>query len=869
MPVAGGPQRAVNTHGAIQPDIQELLEYEKILNIHDQIFSGNHPRLKVPQHVIRKVTPRSVHTPPLPVAPALSTEAVAGLKSKVHPHPPNTNHTQVKNTLLNGSATTVAVDTISSGAPTGRVSTTKTTSEIDPIFLTKSDDLIRAEIQLQRQRIERQLREHLDQKRIEAKQKISLQESQPDFDVSDVLVKALELVKPISTSDIEGANANPVTTDSFDENSFYSSKAPDSPRNGEEDEPLPVPEQTRPMDIDDLDADAHADRHIDTVQQFDPGDRNLVDLEMNAPFNVADKRAPSPRSPGNTSVADIGLNHRNIREQPDIYDEPEYSPPGPDIPSNGGRDTGDFNTEGDVSHRRRSNLRTSDRGQDPRRVSSPSNDVRVVRNHITSPAAPQPSRVSPLAVSKVPSLPQNRHVRHDNDGGRSSILQGSARTSPEAPIQPLAPRKRRRIQETRDKARVVEARRIEDSPEPYIKPEPISPPPFVDVPPTIVRRRHPQDASTFVDIVSPRYSPVAERQEIGARGPVYEDRYNKGYDVESPIDLSAARGSPRVGYRRPVRDDQNLRRVASLQHARQSDYAHEYPEPVANFQPRFIRSTSYTVSDRSFQSEKARYFDEPTQPYARRYISADVSPTSTRFRDSYAEAEPGPRHMAPPPRRVVVDAQGNRYYESLAAPKVQPLQGTSTRLSKAEAYNNAQAPNGSVRATSIIDDGYRDRRYIHDMPPPQVAYRRASEYPRSVVADGRLYAREIDDRAPVIRSGSVQVLDYPPRHATYVEEPPFPREEVVRMSSVRPVPTRYEEHRETLQRMPSVRPSGREISVYVDDEPREHRGYAPVERPDYSVVRPMREERYYEDEDASKLSLDGTREVIHRLPRRY
>jgi hypothetical protein len=34
-------------------------------------------------------------------------------------------------------------------------------SEIDPIFLTKSDDLIRAELQLQRQRLERALRDQV------------------------------------------------------------------------------------------------------------------------------------------------------------------------------------------------------------------------------------------------------------------------------------------------------------------------------------------------------------------------------------------------------------------------------------------------------------------------------------------------------------------------------------------------------------------------------------------------------------------------------------------------------------------------------------------------------------------------------------
>src|ERR1700722_3918033 len=76
-------------------------------------------------------------------------------------------------------------------------------SEINPILLEKSDDLIKAEIQLQRHRLERALREQVEQRRLSLKASLQTSESLPDFDLSDVLSKALTIVHPSTAADVE------------------------------------------------------------------------------------------------------------------------------------------------------------------------------------------------------------------------------------------------------------------------------------------------------------------------------------------------------------------------------------------------------------------------------------------------------------------------------------------------------------------------------------------------------------------------------------------------------------------------------------------------------------------------------------------
>ena len=828
MAATSALQRPPGVNGTTHPDTKEVAEYQKILNIRDEIFSGSHPRLKVPQNVIRKITPRSIRTPSTPVLPPSvqqqqqqqqrqSAEAIGAAKGQEARIGPSSS----TGTPL---ATTVSAAGRSPLPAGGRVST-KPTSEIDPIFLTKSDDLIRAEMQLQRQRLERSLRDQLEQKRYNATQKPPPNASKPDFDVSEVLDKAWEIVKPISVHEVETANGNVAASDSFDENSFYSSRAPDSPQN-EPSQTSPISEKpSRAMDLDNADADVRIDRRSNGAPDYEPAPYNPVpsqyDTSRRSPVNIP-PRGPSPRP-------------QRIPEPPVAYEEPEYSPPGPDVPMSRPREAVDEGLGLGRNGRRRSDYRTSDVEQDTQRV-------RVVNNHITSPAAPQPSRVSPLAVSRMPSF-QGRRGRQDRQADKP-VGSGSRRTSPEGPTQQPMSRKRRRVQEQRER-RPIEERRVVESPEiPYIKPEPVSPPPFTDVPVSSHDRARVARGPTVVDLDALPYSPGMERR-------VYDEHY-----VD---DAGIPRASSRIGYR-PLREARDLRRVASLQNARQ-EYAQDYaePEPV----PRYTRAASYAVAAHRPPAEREVYYEEPAQPqYTRRYLTRAPSPTSPRYRDEYAEA---PRIMGPPPqRRVVIDADGNRYYESVA-PKLAPPP-PPPRFTRVEEYDDAVPIRaGTARAVSVMEHPYGDHRYQQEMPPPPpVAYRRAPEYARSVAPEPRVYEREPEQRHAGLRSGSVQVVDYPPRRAPYAEDEAYPREEVVRMSSVRPPPSRYEEYREPVPRMQSVRPVAREMSVYVHDEPRPRPAYMPAERPAYPVVRPVREERYFEDEEPGHGP-----EVVRRVSRHY
>lgn len=857
-------------NGSSQPPSgpSDVVEYEKILNLRDQIFAGTHPRLKLPDQIIRKVTPRSAQTP-LPAPQASTFDSVTSSQHKESPLPP---------------ATQAAISPNVSGASPssggGRVPALKsTTSELDPIFLTKSDDLIRAEIQLQRQRIERVLRDQLEAKKLEARQKPLPQESNPDFDVAEVFAQALELVKPPTATDAERANGTVAASDSFDENSFYSSRAPDSPQHEHRDVSTDIsPQETQMVDINDGDITVieHPTNHNTGETSFTGQD--MLNSQDQAPvFNQHANTYGAPRGAEDTRMRDASIGRRQLSQEP--YDEPEYSPPGPDIPMGGRRDTGPHISEAFPNLPGRPGRRQSyvDQGRRPR--SPPSRDIRVVRNHITSPAAPQPSRVSPLAVSKVPSLPQSR-ARRGTQAGQAPTGHDSERTSPEGPAQPPISRKRRRVQDGRNKRRHVEEERPAESPDiPYIKPEPVSPPPFTDPPVQYLARRRPApEQYTLIDDDSPQYVPVDNRREVGGRGGIYEEGYGKAYNIDNPIDLSVSRASSRVGYRRPVREEHDLRRVASLQHIRQPEYTHDYPEQVADVSPRLVRAASYV--ERPVQVAKPRYYEEPPEsPYQRRYVSRPVSPppppppqpAQPRYRDSYPDIQPEPHAMPPPQRRVVVDADGNRYYESIVNPRMAPPP-PPPQFSKPDPYEEGGvlAPRGRVRAMSIVDDPYRERRYVEEMPPPEMAYRRSGRVARAPPSQSQLYEHEIDERAPPMRSGSVQVVEYPPRQATYAEDvPPYRREEIVRVASVRPPTSRYEEPLEQRGRVQSVRPMRRDVSVYIDDEPRQTREYAPMEPPGYNPSRSLREEHFYDPDDVGRMEPESGPNMVRRVSRRF
>lgn len=823
----------------------EVREYEKILAINDQVFSGTHPRLNVPQHLVRKPgrnvqnVPLQTHLPknPPPTAVLANTPVVTTTKQP-----------------YNSSQSAAARNALPAASQPARVAS-KPTSEIDPIFLTKSDDLIRAELQLQRQRLERALRDQVESKKQETKQRPAVQDTKPDFDVSEVFKQALEAVKPVSLSDAsEASGPGGAASDSFDDNSFYSSRAPDSPpqTGGQhKSSPVAVIAPTGPA------ARGPVTHYADELQRLEALNRPGSDQEMPDAYLVADQRQSHSQKQGRYHKAEAPVSRFRDSHRSEIVDEPEYSPPAPAVPP---ADHGEHprGLETGAGRTSRLDARYPDRTRDIRKPPSPTN-VKVVRNHITSPAAPRPSRVSPLATAKVPSVQQVRDER-PSDQVYSDL--DSARGSPNPPAFQVMSRKRRRLREGDEGPRQTSHRTQNAEPvEAFIKEEPVSPPPFADDS-TVVRSRNPAERPIYIDIASPQYTPVYETRGPLVREPVYEiDPYH-----EPLSDVGPQRTISRLSIRRPIREEADLRRVASSQYARQSDYAREYIEA----QPRPVRAASYVV-ERPLQ-ERSRYYEDAPPYTQHRYIAADDMLPST-YREAYYEEAPPVRMMAPPRRRIVVDEHGTQYYELPQAPRLQPMAPPPpppprpvSRMSKDVYEERVHHHAGSVRAPSVVQDPYGERHYVQEMPPPQPVYRRVtSEYARPVAADERQgYAAPLEGHEPYSRSSSVQVAEYIPRHAVYVDERGVPQERIIRTASVRPPQPHYENSHEVVQRVGSVRPTGpggREPSIFRDRQLGEY-----VERPYY-----IRDRRYYEGEgeEGDHIALDGANDTIQRGPQRY
>jgi hypothetical protein len=344
---------------------------------------------------------------------------------------------------------------------------------------------------------------------------------------------------------------------------------------------------------------------------------------------------------------------------------------------------------------------------------------------------------------------------------------------------------------------------------------------------------------------------VVERRE--PQPPLRTSAYElEPYD-ETHGDPGIQRTVSRLSTRRPMRDDQDLRRVASLHQARKPEYVREYMDQGSPHPSR----GPYTIVER-LPPENTRYYEEPGAPPPRRYASPLPPQMAETYYNDYV--------VAPPPRRIVIDEHGNEYYEALPAPRVQAMPPPSSRIPRSDVYEGPpQIRQASIRAASVVEDPYGGRRYVQEVPP-QGAYRRVTDYARPTPSERRPYPAPFGVQEPYPRSSSVQVHDYAGRQGHYVEETELPRERIVRAPSVRPptTTTRYQEPREVIQRVESVHPGGRDMSVYIDEETRLPREY--TERPPvYVATRPVaREERYYDNGEPERIvQLDGQRDVTH------
>ncbi|KAK7523399.1 hypothetical protein IWZ03DRAFT_302045 [Phyllosticta citriasiana] len=572
--------------------------YAQLAQLRDQVLAGKHPHFKIPDHVLEKFAPQPVQSRPSPTS---RNGPVNG--TLPHPLPPHP--------LGHSPYTSTPTHTSSRSASAQHPPVSKPpSSEIDPVLLTKSDDLIRAEIQLKRQRVERLLKDQVEQRRVQSKDRDVSQDAGPELDVAQILAQVQQKVPPVSALPQE-TNSNSPASDSFDENSYYSSQA----NSWSSEESL--------------------------------GNACTADGAEALVSRAAHGNADSAKDDG------LSLSQRELNDDLNLVDdgeESDYEPPGAEA---------------------------------------------------FAPVPPPADPLQPPAES-AQSSPRNAN-RGKRNASRNENEPRSGRQSPAAPRnQNNNSRKRRREQKEAQKEprKRNTNKRVADSPEPYIKEEPVSPQPLGALPESSSdAARRGRAGGDDVEIISPRE----------ARPPVYYVEYEQPlqaprYEMEPEV----VRVPSRVAYRRVAeRDDHDLRRYASLQYARRPFSPQPIPyEPIRYFEA---------------PPNAAPIYREGSVRPSPRYIRSERSLSPPYGPDPYQRMRT-PAMMAPPPRprRIVVDQYGNRYYAEPAVPDIRasvapPMRvrsGAVEEMLYERSRTRAPTLQPVARAVEYEDEG------VQRMPPP-------------------------------------------------------------------------------------------------------------------------------------------------------
>lgn len=864
-PLGSLPQQAVTA----ADQLLELQQYGRIVKFRDTILSGSHPSIKVPVPAGGKVA-SSQHT-------TAQNSTVAGPASK------NNQSALAANNLrsVQANAQHPAVDipkaatsaTAASGLPTSNA------TQIDPLLLTKSEQLIKAELQIRRQRLEKTLREEIDAQRATNKSN----EQTTDLDLSDILAKALTLVQATAPplTDVEiGANAS-VSSDSFDDNTFYSSQH-DTP------EPSPQPQAYNaagdvPMrDI----APSHLRPTVPEAAAVPAHDQPLVP----SPFlsRAKDPQASSAsQKTGNLTLLPAG---HDAALQAAIAHDLRYSPTYDiDAPSLGQRSGADESHAQVISSNGSgSTSRSGDRGntdlerhtdysgilpiQPPLQNHQFGYGAPLIRAHDLSPYAPQPSHVSPLATARLQPIPEPE----------ISILQGAPApvvalrqeqgngTSPESSPQGSGKANKKKSNKKKNKRKAQDAVGAERPGSPYIKPEPRSPSPLTS--PQFARppkRQRPSNRSQHE--LNYDASRVAQPVEVIHDDPLPRPHreYERVYDpYPNEVRYSVAPGSQRIEH--PAYEERRLEEpVQYVRRAQSPAYAPQYAPSEA----RPVRSATYSLAD-------PVYREAPTyQREGRMSVRPVVDRTRSR---SPAMADNRSAVMAPPrpATRIFRDEFGREYLEPPCPPPdtTRYSVAPSARLAGPEIVYE-QAP---ARATTRMPgpDTFERDGIIYKRASPPPAARRVVTQPEYGSIDHRDYRqRDYSARsgpAPPMTQEFVQyrtearphpdaVPGYGMRAASVRPTEPIRYEYPSRIASVRPdaqYPTRVASVRPDVQyptRVASVRPDI-PVREYAGNAHPDMRRDAPIPvyreysvRPAAEQELPRREysvrpvERYYDD----------------------
>ena len=914
-----------------------LAGYNKLISIRDEIIGKKIPATEQINHSADPANARAINQPasaagkPSKQVPdGISKPAAA---SSIPPAP---------SSILNVSRNHANASQPKSPRTPNLSTQTPGSSGIDPIFLTKSSVLVKAEINQKRQRLEKALEDQIYKSQ---KQKAFEQDALPDFDVTDILKQAQKLVKPTNLLESRRTNGVASASDSFDERTFYSSQMDDSTTTEETDEsqkwrPHRIckfylqgthcrygetctfshdprlkqkleTEALQGMEIDKLNADEQASLHHDAVPNKRPP---KADMHPKRPENANPAGYPTSqtqaererqeriarleaelRSAKAEQETDSGsqLRHQD-KEKNGYQEESVYSPPGPD---EFGRDIGLRETgrqqpvnapQGHLSANGRPPVREYPRHN--RNSPSPiQTNVRIVTNHIRSPVAPQPSRVSPLATAKVPQVSQVQRETGDNRRSSRGSNAGnlSAKESPKIAPQPRSSKKRRRGRDSGEQARNVVPRTDYASPVIRVKEEPISPPPFdmanTGMRQTRLRQEAPRPLYVNTGAMPYKQSLVYQTRprDLSVHGQLNDER-----EPQTPF---VRRIVSRNEQRFITNEEPELRRVVTAPRpARAPVSPAPYPVQYSAPQPRAARAASQVYFSPTGQA--VSYQNQPlANSHGSNHMGHDRSPSPPAHRMPQSPTT----RMAPPPRRIVIDQWGNRFMEAPMAVERHASVAPLTRASDLEHRYDSVVPRSAsvVRHPNLMKIG-DDGQYVRGAPSPISAYSaptRAMVEPRGDMSDEASYTthgggqpvtgfsntrpvaryEEVPDQdTRIIRMRSVRPVEKGHDESLHSDE------RNIRVQSVRPQEYQYEAPREHFVRVQSVRPEqpriinlserqefGRHLSRQVSMYPHngDFRGveYAVEERPRYQYA-PQAQPRDYVEEIPNKGGLYDT-----------
>jgi hypothetical protein len=752
--------------GLAEKGHHQIEQYEKIVRFSTTVLSGKHPTIKVPSNFIPS-TQSSIR----PIDVSMTDGAPS--------HQSDIQRQTIANEKQADVSATVPSSTTNNSKPYGTGST-----EINPIFLEKSDDLVKAELKLQRQRLERALRDEVDQRRVTAK---SVVQGEPivEFDLNEVLTKALTLVE--STSGPDTAAAADATdhdnaSDSFDDNTFYSSQhnTPSSvltSRVRNESEEAQVPDAESLPTINNQNAPISRQRPTGLEQvppePYAPSHTRPQEAYANPQPFVGSSSVNSTSRPGHVP----GLATYNADKTTPRQDRSARQ-----SPSNG------------ESDRRRVDYGPASR-QPPRehyidsRPPSP-----LIRAHERSP---QNAQTSPLMNARPrPRAAEATSTSSTGTPAQVAALRNEpvAVTSPESSPQGGASDRRR----AKKKKRKADRQAPETEPTPYIKAEPRSPSPMNA--PSYVRpnkrQRYAQQQPDEPVYEEVRYEPhpglyppepVHNRQER-------DDRVPLGYDrVGFSSQRAASTTVPGTAvYRREYADDR---------------YVSGGPYPIE--QPPYVPPHHQRQSIGGTASSQVRPNDgyqRPSWPYAGAH---EASPTGLR-----PEGDVFMAPQRPPPTRIIVDAYGREYIEPPRSTIIRHSAVPPARSGEPEILYE-QAPVRRPQAMEAYEGGavYRRR-------SPSYMPRRVVTQPEYVSQDYRDHMPREHSTRPLGPSGEfVEVM--PPPERRRMED--GTRDYITRPTSVRPAePVRYEVARD-YGRVQSVRPEPPVRQYATSVHPESHR----------------------------------------------